>query len=87
MAYTEFALSKPNKDDLIRIELDIKKKRYNKLEADLKISKSVTDAMENHIVVLEQKYWNNEQYSRRECLKISGITSDTDTGENGTEGF
>ena len=37
--------------------------------------------MENHIVVLEQKYWSNEQYSRRECLKISGITSDTDTGK------
>ena len=72
MAYAESALSKLNKDDLIRIALDMEKtqnsilsdmknelsetrKNYNKLEADLKVSKSVTEAMKNHIVVLECK--------------------------------
>ena len=34
--------------------------------------------MKNHIVELER---SNEQYSRRECLEISGILSDTEAGE------
>lgn len=40
------------------------RKNYNKPEVDLKVSKStVTEAMRNHIIVLEQKCWSNEQYS------------------------
>ena len=105
MAYTESTLSKLNKDDPIRIALDMQKtqnsilsdmrdelsgmknelsglrKNYNKLEADLKVSKSVTEKMKNHITVLECKCWSNEQYSRRECLEISGIPSDTEAGQ------
>ena len=85
MAYTESALSKLSKDDLIPIALDMQKtlnsirsdmkneltdmknklpelrKNYNKLEADLKVSKSVTEAMKNHKIVLEFKCWCNEQ--------------------------
>ena len=30
---------------------------------------------------MERKCWSNEQYSRRECLEISGIPSDTEAGE------
>ena len=80
MAYTESALSKENKDDLIRMALDMQKtqssvlsdmrneltdmkkelselwKNYNKREADLKVYKSVTEAMESHIIVLERKW-------------------------------
>ena len=37
--------------------------------------------MKNQIVVLECKYWSNEQYSTRECLEISGIPCDTEAGE------
>ena len=37
--------------------------------------------MKNHIIVLERKCWSNEQYSRRECLEISGIPSDTEAGK------
>ena len=105
MAYTESALSKLNKDDLIRIALDMQKtqnsilsdmrneltdmknelselrKSYNKVKADLKVSKSVTEAMKNHIIVLERKCWSNEHYSRRECLEISGMPSDTEAGK------
>ena len=50
------------------------RKNYNKLEADLKVSKSFTEAMKNHIIVLERKCWGNEQYSRRE---MSGNIWDT----------
>ena len=105
MAYTESTLSKLNKDDLIRIALDMQKtqnsvlsdmrnelsdmknelpgleKNYNKLEAGLKVSKLHNEAMENHVIVLERKYWSNEQYSRRKCLEISGISFDTETGK------
>ena len=104
MAYTESALSKLNKDDLVRIALDMQKiqntilsdmqnelfdmknelsklrKNYDKLESDLKVSKSVTEAMRNYIV-FERKCWIKEQYSRRECLEKSGIPSDTEAGE------
>ena len=102
MAFTESALSKLNKDDLILIALVMQKtqnsilsdmkneltdmknklselrKNYNKLEANLKVSKSVTAAMKNHIIVLECKCWSNEQYSKCECLEISGIPYDTE---------
>lgn len=37
--------------------------------------------MKNQIVVLENKCWSNEQYSRRERLEISGIPSDTEAGK------
>ena len=57
------------------------KKNCNKLETDLKVSKSVIEAMKNHVIVLERKCWSNEQYSRCECLEISGILSDTEAGE------
>ena len=94
MTYMESALSTLNKDDFIRIALDLPKtqtsilpdmrnelsdmknelselrKNCNKLETDLKVSKSVTETMKNHITVLERKCWSNEQYSRRECLEM-----------------
>ena len=58
MVYMESALSKLNKDDLIRIALNMQKselrKNKNKLEADLKVSKSVTEAIKNHRTVLER---------------------------------
>ena len=46
------------------------RKNYNKLEADLKVSKSVTDTMKNQIVVLERKCCSNEQYSSCEIINI-----------------
>ena len=62
-------------------ELSELRKNCNKLEADLKVSKLVTETMKNHIVVLERKCRSNEQYWRRWCLEISGIPSDTEAGE------
>ena len=84
MAYTESALSKLNKADLVGIALDMEKtensilsdmrnelsvmkheltelrKNYNQLEANLKVSKSVTEAMKNDIIVLERKCCGNK---------------------------
>ena len=85
-------MSKLNKDDLIRIALDMQKfqnsilpdmknelsdmknelselrKKYIKLEADLKVFKSVTEAWKNHIIIVERKWWSNEQYSRQDTI-------------------
>ena len=79
MAYTESALSKLNKDDLIGIALDMQKnqnsilsdmknelpaiknelseirKNCNKQEVYLKVSKSDTEAINKHIIVLQSK--------------------------------
>ena len=32
----------------------------------------------NKVTLLERRCWSNEQYSRRECLEISGIPESTD---------
>ena len=41
-------------------ELSELRKNYNQLEANLKVSKSVTEAMKNDIMVLERKYCSNK---------------------------
>ena len=83
MQKTQNSILSDMKNELtdMKNELSELRKNYNKLEADLKVSKSVTEAMKNHIIVLERKCWSNEQYSRRECLEISGIPSDTEAGK------
>ena len=43
-------------------ELSGLRKNYNKLKADLKVSRSVTEVIENHTVILKPKYWSNDQY-------------------------
>ena len=41
-------------------ELSELRKNYDKLETDLKVFKSVTETMKNHITVLERMCWSNE---------------------------
>ena len=55
-----------NKLTDMKNELSKLRKNQNKLEADLKLSKSVTKAMKNHIIALKPKCWSNKHYSRRE---------------------
>ena len=50
---------------------------YVKLEADSSITGTVSDTFKNRIITLERKCWRNEQYSRCECLEISGIPNGT----------
>lgn len=94
MAHTEASLSKLNKEDIIRLALDLQQKHdsllcklqenyadlkvnYAKIEADLSIVRTVSNNMKDHIITLEHKCSSNEQYSRRECLEISGIPENT----------
>ena len=54
-------------------ELKELKTDFRKLESDLAISRNVNDKLTKQLILVERKCWANEQYSRRECLEISGI--------------
>ena len=59
-------------DDL-KINFDELKTKFTKLEADLNISKNVNSKLSDRLINAEKKCFANEQYSRRECLEISGV--------------
>ena len=46
---------------------------FKKLEADLVISRAVNIKLRDRIISLEHQCWSNSQYSRRECLEITGL--------------
>ena len=49
------------------------KSKFNVLKSELQVSKNVKDNLTKK--TLELKCHENEQYSKSECLKISGIPS------------
>ena len=53
--------------------LELLNHRFEKLESELTISKKVGDLLQTKIKALERTCVMAEQYSRRECLEISGI--------------
>ena len=57
----------------INDELKELKTDFRKLESDLAISRNVNDKHTKQLILVERKYWANEQYSRQECLEVSGI--------------
>ena len=62
--------------DELKNDLNELKTKFCKLESDLHISRNVNDKLSDKMVVLERKCHANEQYPRRECLKISGIPAE-----------
>ena len=62
------------KTEITEINLSMKAllEENTKLKATLKISKNVTDLLKTQITALEIQANKNDQYSRRECLEISG---------------
>ena len=90
MDHTEHSLLKLSKDELARLVLDYQgkfnsvlqslkngvseiKSKFNVLKSELHVTKNVTDNLTKK--TLERKCHENKQYSRRECLEISGIPS------------
>ena len=59
-------------DDLEN-SFDELKTKFIKLEADVNISKNANSKLSDRLINAERKCFANEQYSRRECLEISGI--------------
>ena len=49
------------------------KTRFTALDSELHVRKTVADNLTKYIKTLERKCYENQQYSRREYLKISGI--------------
>ena len=62
--------------DELKSDLNELKIQFCKLESDLHISRNVYDKLPDKLAVLERKCHANEQYSRRECLEISGIPAE-----------
>ena len=62
--------------DELKNDLNELKTKFSKLESDLHISRNVNDKLSDKLAVLERKCHANEQYSRRECLEISGIPAE-----------
>ena len=56
----------------LRQDLSDLKENYIKLESELSVARQVNNKLKEHIV------WSNSQYSRRECLEITGISDKTD---------
>ena len=57
----------------INSELLELKSKFTKIKSDPAISRNVNVKLMERIVVTERKCLANEQYSRRECLEVSGI--------------
>ena len=57
----------------INKELTDLRNKFTKLESDLAISKNINTKLSSQLTKVERKCWANEQYSRKECLEISGI--------------
>ena len=57
----------------IRNKLSDLKKDFEQLRSDLSITKLVNTKLKEKVISLERQTWNNSQYSRRECLELSGI--------------
>ena len=57
----------------INNELKELETNFRKLESHLAINRNVNDKLTKQVILIERKFWANEQYSRWECLEISGI--------------
>ena len=62
--------------DQLKDDLNKLRTKFRKLESDLYILKNVNYKLSDKLVVLERKFHANEQYARRECLEISGISAE-----------
>ena len=57
----------------ISYELKELKKNFRKLETDLTISCNVNEKLTQQLILIERKWWTNEQYSRRKYFEFSVI--------------
>ena len=48
---------------------------FDQMKSDLSVTKKVITLLSERLQSIEKQCWTNAQYSRRECLKISGIPS------------
>ena len=46
---------------------------FKKIESELSVSKNVNSNLHKRVVALERQCLGNSQYSRHECLEITGV--------------
>ena len=46
---------------------------FKKIESELSVSKNVNSKLHERVGALERQCWENSQYSRRECVEITGV--------------
>ena len=56
-------------------------KNLERLDSELSISKTVNNELHKRVIELEKQCWKNEQYSRRECIEIDGLSETTTDAE------
>ena len=56
-------------------------KHFRRMESDIAIVKNVNNVLLKQVLSAERELWRNAQYSRRECVKISGIPTSVDNKE------
>ena len=56
-------------------------KNYEKMQSELCISRQVSSKLREQIVSLERQCLSNSQYSRRECLELSGLPDSIENAE------
>ena len=62
----------------IRKELSDLKKVFEKLGSDLFVARQVNLVLRERVTSLERPCWSSSQYSRRECLELTGIPETSD---------
>ena len=87
--YARLVIDYQNKYDIvlnnINYELLDLKNKFTKLESDLEISTNVKNKLVDQVTRLKRKCWENKQYSRRECIEISGIPQSYQTNRFGKD--
>ena len=56
-------------------ELRKMREGFDQMKSDLSVTKKVNTLLSERLQTIEKQCWANVQYSRRECLEISGIPS------------
>ena len=56
-----------------KADLSELRRHYKKLESEVLVTKQVNTKLCDLMKLLEHQCWANKQYSRRECLEISGV--------------
>ena len=93
MSLTESALKKMSKGEIIALTLEYQakfnltvasiadlKSGFRRLESELSISRSVNSKLCDTVTSLKRQCWANNQYTRRECLEITGLPENTENG-------
>ena len=66
-------------------ELRKMREGFDQMKSDLSVTKKVNTLLSERLQTIKKQGWANAQYSRRDCLKISGIPSSV--SDNDLEDF